>query len=173
MTENNKSKKRNKNYFGKKQEQAIRDYLTNKKLTKVEKEKLYVDVIHPAFEKLVENIVYTYGNRFQFFNMGYEPEDLISMGVTYCYQKLPRFNVELNKKAYSFFGTIVKRYFIQASIKTQKNKKTHINLNSDNTTNDTRGNQNTRLYDINLMHIEDHDDNDKIFDSNFINEMKI
>jgi hypothetical protein len=167
-------RKNNKNYFGKTQENAIKEYISNDKLSHAEKEKLYVNIIHPAFTKLTENIVYTYGNRFQFFNMGFEPEDLISMGVTYCYQKLSRFEVDRNTKAYSFFGTIVKRFFIQESIKIQKKKKTHVNLNSDNTTtNSINIETHTKLFDKNLMHIEDHDDNDKIFDHNFINEMRI
>lgn len=153
----------NKIYFGKKQETAIKDYLINNELTKSEKEKIYVTIIHPAFVKLTENILFTYGNHFQFFKIGYDIDDLISMGTSYCYGKIEKFNPLQGHKAYSFFGTIVKRYFIQLSIQAQKNKKILVDLdNSDEYINE--------WHHENLIHEEKY--HEYLFDKNFIFEIK-
>ena len=118
--------KKNYNYFGKKQEVAIKDYLLNENLTKKEKNELYKNIIYPAFYKLTENILAVYGLKYGFFQLPETSNELILEGISYMHNKLCKFDpTRISKlgetvKAFSFFGTILKRYFIKKCIDDEK-----------------------------------------------------
>lgn len=124
-------------YFGPDQEQAIKDYIKADS-TKL-RHKYYNTIIHPAFTQLAVSILSRYGMNFGFFNAGYDFEDLVSMGVTFMYDRLEtnKFNpsiISVNGqpvRAFSFFGTVVKRYYIKLSMDSQKSVKRNIDIDNE------------------------------------------
>jgi hypothetical protein len=117
-------------YFGRDQEAAVKIYLDSNTPDK-EKTKIFNTVLHKAFSQLVENIVNTYGLRHGFFNMGYDTAELHSIGMAYIIQKINEFDPNRGSKAYSYFGTIVKRHFIRLSMQEQKKYKTRLDLDDE------------------------------------------
>jgi len=110
-----KRKPKTKNvYFTEETEQAILDYRCAK--TYDEKNRLYNEKIHHAFYKLAENIIHT----FKFYYTDVENiEDLKYEIISFLLQKIDLYD-QSKGKAYSYFGTIVKRYLI---LYNQKNYK--------------------------------------------------
>jgi len=106
------------NYFTLETEEAILRYRNSKKLA--ERNKIYNDHIHYGFYKLVENIIHT----FKFYYTEVDNiEDLKYEVISFLLQKLDLYD-QSKGKAYSYFGTIAKRYLI---IYNQKNYKKLIN----------------------------------------------
>ena len=102
------------NYFTKDTEDAILKYRKCQDLT--ERNKIYNEEIHYGFYKLVENIIHT----FKFYYTEVDNiEDLKYEVISFLLQKLDLYN-PTKGKAYSYFGTIAKRYLI---IYNQKNYK--------------------------------------------------
>jgi hypothetical protein len=110
-----KRKPKQKNvYFTEDTEEAILQYRLCK--TYDEKNKLYNEKIHHAFYKLAENIIHT----FKFYYTDVENiEDLKYEVISFLLQKIDLYD-QSKGKAYSYFGTIVKRYLI---LYNQKNYK--------------------------------------------------
>lgn len=108
-----KPKKKNV-YFTEETEEAILEYRNCH--SKDEKDDIYNKKIHFAFYKLCENIIHT----FKFYYLDTESiEDLKYEVVSFLLQKLNLYQ-QSKGKAYSYFGTIAKRYLI---IYNQKNYK--------------------------------------------------
>lgn len=102
------------NYFTKETEDAILRY--RKSSDQTERNRIYNDEIHFGFYKLVENIIHT----FKFYYTEVDNiEDLKYEVISFLLQKLDLYNPSKGK-AYSYFGTIAKRYLI---IYNQKNYK--------------------------------------------------
>jgi hypothetical protein len=121
MSEYNKDKK---NYFTKETEDAIILY-NNTSDEKIRNE-IYKNHIHYAFFKLTENIIHS----FKFYYTEMENiEDLQHEVVIFLLSKINKFNPDRGAKAYSYFGTIAKRYLI---INNRKNYNKQINLISIN-----------------------------------------
>jgi hypothetical protein len=84
------------------------------------KSRIYNEKIHYAFFKLTENIIHT----FKFYYTEVDNiEDLQHEVITFLLSKIHLFNPEKGAKAYSYFGTIAKRYLILSN---QKNYKKRI-----------------------------------------------
>ena len=94
-------------YWGEDQESAVVEFNTNADID--EKHKVFVDIIEPAFRKLVENIYYTYN----FNKILWDREQIEHEVMTHLYEKLSKFDVTKNKKSFSYFGTITKNWMIQ------------------------------------------------------------
>ena len=94
-------------YWGEDQESAVVEFNTNADMD--EKHKVFVDVIEPAFRKLVENIYYTYN----FNKILWDREQIEHEVMTHLYEKLSKFDISKNKKSFSYFGTITKNWMIQ------------------------------------------------------------
>ena len=94
-------------YWGEDQEDAVVEFNTNADMD--EKHKVFVDVIEPAFRKLVENIYYTYN----FNKILWDREQIEHEVMTHLYEKLSKFDISKNKKSFSYFGTITKNWMIQ------------------------------------------------------------
>ncbi len=58
MTKKTRKKRKSNNYFTQVHEDAILDYISCDDV--VERNKIYRDVIRPAFQELIEKIVFTY-----------------------------------------------------------------------------------------------------------------
>jgi hypothetical protein len=102
------------NYFTVDTEEAILRYRNSK--SQAERNRIYNESIHYGFYKLVENIIHT----FKFYYTEVDNiEDLKYEVISFLLQKLDLYD-QSKGKAYSYFGTIAKRYLI---IYNQKNYK--------------------------------------------------
>ena len=112
-----KPKNPNNQYFTQATEDAIIEY--NNASTFEEKNKIYHLRIHPAFFKLTENIIHT----FKFYYTEVDNiEDLQFEVISFLLSKIHLFNPAKGAKAYSYFGTIAKRYLILSNQKNYKKR---------------------------------------------------
>jgi hypothetical protein len=118
-----------KNYFTQDTEDAI--VLYNTSGDDSFRNKIYNDRIKYPFFKLTENIIHTY----KFYYTEEESiEDLQHEVTTFLLSKLHLFNPAKGAKAYSYFGTIAKRYLIMTNTKNYKRRidKTGVSEIEDN-----------------------------------------
>ena len=109
--------KKNTQYFTQDTEDAI--VLYNHTIDQTERDILYRTRIHYPFFKLTENIIHT----FKFYYTEVDNiEDLQHEVITFLLTKLHLFNPEKGAKAYSYFGTIAKRYLINSNNKNYKKR---------------------------------------------------
>jgi hypothetical protein len=114
---NKKRKTQSKNYFTKETENAI--VLYNNTDDFILKSKIYEDKIHYAFFKLTQNIIHT----FKFYHTEVDNlEHLQHEIIIFLLSKIHLFNPENGAKAYSYFGTIVKRWCILYNDKNYRHK---------------------------------------------------
>jgi hypothetical protein len=107
-------------YFTQDTEDAI--VLYNSTDDPILRSRLYKGKIHYAFFKLTENIIHT----FKFYYTDVDNlEDLQHEIITFLLSKIHLFNPEKGAKAYSYFGTITKRWLI---LYNQKNYKKRIDV---------------------------------------------
>ena len=109
-------KKSKANYFTAETEEYIKKYNIS---TDIEyRNKIFTDHIYYPFYKLVENIIHT----FKFYYTDVEQiEDLKHEVVTVLLEeKIMKFDPTNGAKAYSYFGTIVKRWLINYNNKNYK-----------------------------------------------------
>jgi hypothetical protein len=113
-------------YFTEDTENAIVEYLS---LTdQSQRNRLYSDRIQYAFYKLAENIIHT----FKFYYTDSDTiEELKHEVVTFLLEKLHLYNQEKGK-AYSYFGTIAKRYLIVYNEKNYKKLQEYTELDEVN-----------------------------------------
>ena len=110
-----------KNYFTQETEDAI--VLYNTTTDPIIRSKIYEEGIHYAFFKLTQNIIHT----FKFYHTEVENiEDLQHEIITFLLSKIHLFDNTKGTKAYSYFGTIVKRWLILYNEKNYKKKITSI-----------------------------------------------
>ena len=116
-----KSKPQKKRYFTKATEEAIIRY--NNSTDEQERSKIYAEFIHWPFYKLTENIIHTF--KFYYTDGVDNLEDLQHEIMVFLLSKIHLFSPEKGAKAYSYFGTIVKRWLI---VYNQKNYNKKINI---------------------------------------------
>lgn len=112
-----KRRKKSKNYFTQETEDYIVLY-NNTPNPKV-RSKIYEEHIHYPFFKLTQNIIHT----FKFYHT--EVQDLEHLQheiITFLLSKMHLFNPSRGAKAYSYFGTIVKRWLILYNTKNYNKK---------------------------------------------------
>jgi len=102
----NKKKSQPQKYFTKETEESIILYLNSN--DQKFRNKIYKDKIENAFYKLAENIIHTF--KFYYTDLN-TVEELKHEVVTFLLEKLHKYKQERGK-AYSYFGTIAKRYLI-------------------------------------------------------------
>ena len=110
--------KSKKNYFTQDTEDAIVRY--NNESDFAERSKIYEREIHYAFFKLTENIIHTF--KFYYTEVD-DIEHLQHEVITFLLSKIHLFDPSRGAKAYSYFGTIAKRYLI---LQNQKNYKKRV-----------------------------------------------
>jgi DNA-directed RNA polymerase specialized sigma24 family protein len=112
-----KKKKKGIQYFNQGTEDAIIAYNSTNDFEV--KNEIYREKIHYAFFKLTENIIHT----FKFYYTEVENiEDLQHEVITFLLSKIHLFKPEKGAKAYSYFGTIAKRYLILSNQKNYKKR---------------------------------------------------
>jgi len=119
-----KSEKQKRVYFSKDTENAIVRY--NHSTDSNERSKIYSESIHWPFYKLTENIIHTF--KFYYTDGVENLEDLQHEIITFLLSKIHLFNPENGAKAYSYFGTIVKRWLIVYNQKNYGNKVNNISI---------------------------------------------
>ena len=91
--------------------------------TDTEKHQIFNDGIRPAFEKLIENLIYVYG----FYTID-DVETLKRDCLTNLYEMIPKYNIEKSTKAFSYFNVIAKNWFIQKARELSKRGKLESDL---------------------------------------------
>jgi len=113
-----KRKKKTKNqYFTQATEDAIVRY--NNCTDPEERSEIYRKEIHYAFFKLTENIIHTF--KFYYTEVD-EIEHLQHEVITFLLDKIHLYDQSRGAKAFSYFGTIAKRYLIIQNTKNYKKK---------------------------------------------------
>jgi hypothetical protein len=108
-----KPKKKN-TYFTEETEEAILEWRASKK--QYDRDKIYREKIHYAFYKLAENIIHSF--KFYYIDAN-SIEDLKYEVISFLLQKINLYD-QSKGKAYSYFGTIAKRYLISYNQKNYK-----------------------------------------------------
>ena len=127
-----KRRKKSKNYFTQDTENAIVLY-NNTEDFKL-RSTIYQNEIHYAFFKLTENIIHT----FKFYHTEVSNlEHLQHEIITFLLSKIHLFDPTKGAKAYSYFGTIVKRWLILYNTKNYNKKIKKVPV--DNLTKDGSG----------------------------------
>ena len=112
-----KRRKKSKNYFTQETENWIVEY--NKTKDSEVRSKIYETHIHYPFFKLTQNIIHT----FKFYHTEVQNlEHLQHEIITFLLSKIHLFDPGRGAKAYSYFGTIVKRWLILYNTKNYKKK---------------------------------------------------
>lgn len=114
------TEKTDKNYFTQDTELAIIKY--NNSIDQEERNRIYREQIHYPLYKLTQNLIHTF--KF-YYTEEANLEDLQHEVITFLLTKLHKFDPTNGAKAYSYFGTIAKRYLIASN---QKNYRKKIEL---------------------------------------------
>jgi len=110
-------KKKGVQYFTQDTEDAIVLYNTTSDPNM--RSKIYGEKIHYAFFKLTQNIIHT----FKYYHTEVDNiEDLQHEVIEFLLTKIHRFDPTKGYKAYSYFGTVAKRYLINENKKNYKKK---------------------------------------------------
>jgi hypothetical protein len=95
-----------------------------------EKHKIFNEEIRPAFEKLIENLIYVYG----FYTLG-DPPTLQRECLTDLYNTLPKFDAskssnpnKLTSASFSYFNMVAKNWFIARARENAKKNKNESEL---------------------------------------------
>lgn len=102
-------------YFGEAEEQAFRDYASSN--DKAFKDEIFESVLYPAFAKIVECQIRSYG----LWVLDEDYNTTFHNAMSFIISKLDYFKPEKNKKAFSYFGTICKRHLISERKRSMKN----------------------------------------------------
>lgn len=115
-------------YFTKETDRVIKLFLETDDPR--EKQEHFESDIRPAFEKLIENLIFVYG----FYNID-DVDTLKRECLSNLYEMLPKFDPNKGTKGFSYFNVVAKNWFIQKTReKNKKNKmdvETHIDLDHD------------------------------------------
>jgi hypothetical protein len=108
-------------YFGQEHEDAIIKYALTR--DHAERTKLYVKWIQPAFDEMVDKIIYTYK-----FNSLPNIESLKEECKVWLTTILDKYDTTRGSKAFSYYSVITKNWFIQAVKRTNKEKKREVSI---------------------------------------------
>ena len=116
--ENNSSEQNPKFCFTSETQEAICEF--QKSEDRKVREKLYVEKILPAFEKLVENLI----NIHKFSGLHDSYEDLKNDCVNFLFETIHKFNPDMGTNAFSYFNVVAKNWLIiKTKQKAQKGRR--------------------------------------------------
>lgn len=104
-------------YFSELQEAAVVKYLTS--TSEAEKNEIYNNHLKFPLEKMTESII----NRYKLYSAKMSYKELFDDTLSFLHMKLSMFDPTRGKKAYSYFGTIIKRRLQNNRKKETKDKK--------------------------------------------------
>ena len=155
-----KKKTKRKPYFGMEVQEAIIEYNASEKAS--ERNVIYRDRIHKAFDKLAENII----NTFKFTYFDYPFADIKHEVVAFCVMNMHKYDHTKGSKAFSYFSVVAKNYLILHNNNNYKKLKSHDKME----TLDKEKNIAFEQYDFNSFTIEMVDYFDKNLNSIFKKE---
>ena len=88
------------------------------------RDEIYVKDILPAFDKLVENLIFMHG----FANIYGSYEDLKNDCITFLYETLKKFDASRGTKAFSYFNVVAKNWLIIKSKQKSKVTKKMVSI---------------------------------------------
>lgn len=109
-------------YFSIDTQNAIIEYQNSE--DEAEKNKLYVEQIFPAFDKLAQNLIFIYG----FVSKSEPYEHLKSDCVSFLFETIHKWNPEKGTKAFSYFNVVAKNWLIINSRRRIKNERRHVSV---------------------------------------------
>tara|TARA_R100000005_G_C4990203_1_gene197701 strand:- start:1339 stop:2043 length:705 start_codon:yes stop_codon:yes gene_type:complete len=134
-----RKKSKKKLYFGPEVQDAIIRYNTS--VNDSERNKIYGKEIHPAFDKLAENIINTF--KFTYFDDKFL--DVKNEVVAFLVMNIHKYDHTKGSKAFSYFSIVAKNYLILHNNNNYKKLKTHDDISvldgfrfSDNRLEDTQ-----------------------------------
>ena len=104
-------------YFSEAEEVAVKDFLMSEDYT--EKEKIFNERLLPAFKKMTESII----RRYKLYPPDETYQETFDDTMSFLMMKLQLFRADKGYKAYSYCGTIIKRYLIYKINTFYKNQK--------------------------------------------------
>jgi len=107
-------KKTLKEYFGEAQEQAVIRFLQSE--SEIERNKIFNEYLREPLIIMVESII----RRYKLYRKDWEFIDIHTDATSFLMTKIHKFDCTLNKKAYSYFGTICKNYLMGSIQKDNK-----------------------------------------------------
>lgn len=107
QTKKKRRKKKSNNYFTMVHQDAIVQYV--KSSDTKERNKLYVELIQPAFKEMIEKIVFTY----KFVSLLPNIDILKQDCLVYLTTILSKFDETKGHKAFSYFSVVTKHWFIR------------------------------------------------------------
>jgi len=119
MANRRRRKQKGKNYFTKEHENAIIEY--NNTSDSRRRTELYVEYIEPAFNELVDKIVFTY----KFTNLP-NIDSLREECKIWLTTILDKYDPDRGSKAFSYFGVITKNWFIHKVKKNSQKTKREV-----------------------------------------------
>lgn len=111
-------------YFSDREEEAFREYCSS--TDEVFKNKIFNEILHPAFTKMVESII----RRYILFTPGEDFQDTFNDAMGHLISKVKHFKPDKNKKAFSYCGTICKNYALHKRQKTQVNLQKYVSYDT-------------------------------------------
>lgn len=121
-----KPSKERKGYFYEKEEEAVVNYLSTD--DDYEKNKIYDEILKPAFTKMIESII----RRYNLYPPDEEFQQTFDDTMSFLMTKLSCFDPTTNYKAYSYCGTICKNYLIYKINQFAKNQRRNESYDNPN-----------------------------------------
>ena len=121
MVVRKRRKRTKRQYFTQVHENAIIEYNNSTDIR--ERSRLYIEYIQPAFNEMVDKIVFTY----KFTNLP-NIEVLRDECKIYLTTILEKYNPDKGSKAFSYFSVITKNWFIHKVKKTNQQNKREVNI---------------------------------------------
>ena len=118
-----RKKSKKKYYFGIEVQEAIIEYNTNPENHSL-RNKIYATQIHPAFDKLAENIINTF--KFTYFDDVFS--DVKHEVVAFMVMNIHKYDHTKGSKAFSYFSIVAKNYLILHNNNNYKKYKSHTDL---------------------------------------------
>lgn len=113
-----KKKKKKNYYFSDREEQAVADFI-NKDIPQNIRDRIYSDIIHPAFDKMIRMLIY----QRKIHYTGVEKEALVSETQAHVWEALTTSGFDPSQgKAYSYFTRTVLNYLYQKQMSYQREK---------------------------------------------------
>lgn len=106
MLETRGRKKKSDPYFGPNEEAAVVRFLEAEDMA--EKSKIYKEWLEKPIIKMVESII----RRYKLYRKGFTFEETRDDAISYIIWKSNKFEPDLEKKAYSYYGTICRNYIL-------------------------------------------------------------
>lgn len=114
---NQRGRKKSNRYFGPDEEAAVVRFLQCD--DEDERNAIYNEWLREPFNTMVESII----RKYKLYRKYESYEHLHTDTLSYLMTKADKFNIESGKKAYSYYGTICKRYILGLLIKDEKKLK--------------------------------------------------